>query len=110
MENDTPQQKKLSRTSSDKIYEQVYSRPFRKAIKKCSKSGNGQLGLVWEIVKRLSKGEVLDQKYKDHKLSGSMQNLRECHAAPDLLIVYCFDEEAKELRLEYLGNHSELFG
>jgi mRNA interferase YafQ len=109
MENDTPQQKKLSENSSSNIYILVHSRAFRKSLKKYKRSGTGYVPKVMEIILKLAKGEMLDKKYHDHKLNGSMENFRECHVAPDLLIVYRIKEETRELLLEYLGSHSELF-
>lgn len=110
MENDMPQQRKPSKSSLVEIYKQVHSKSFRKAIKRYLGSGRGQVFLIQEVVLKLTRGETLDFKYRDHKLTGDMQNYRECHVTPDLLLMYEIKGVEKELHLLKVGTHSELFG
>ena len=62
-----------------------------------------------EIIEKLSKGEVLEQKYNDHKLKGNYSEYRECHIKPDLLLIYKKKEDILILTYVDLGSHSELF-
>jgi mRNA interferase YafQ len=45
---------------------------------------------------------------RDHPLSGEWIGHRECHLAPDLLLIY--RKSPGLLELTRLGSHSELFG
>ena len=51
----------------------------------------------------------LPEIYKDHPLSGEWNSYRDCHIAPDLLLIYRIDRQVKELQLVRLGSHSDLF-
>ncbi|MBI3589662.1 MAG: type II toxin-antitoxin system YafQ family toxin, partial [Candidatus Liptonbacteria bacterium] len=50
---------------------------------------------------------VLPDKYQDHQLKGDLVEFRECHIAPNILLIYKIDNNY--LRLNNLGSHSELF-
>ena len=41
------------------------------------------LSLLDEVVDTLSQGKTLEEKYRDHGLSGKFQGFRECHVKPD---------------------------
>ena len=73
--------------------------------KKCSQTQGRKL----EIIEKLSKGEVLEQKYNDHKLKGNYSEYRECHIKPDLLLIYKKKKDILILTYVDLGSHSELF-
>ena len=62
-----------------------------------------------EIIEKLSKGEVLEQKYNDHKLKGNYSEYRECHIKPDLLLIYKKKEDILILTYVDLVSHSKLF-
>ena len=57
----------------------------------------------------LANDEALDDRYRDHNLSGNWAGYRECHIKPDLLLIYRKTDH-DELRLARLGSHGELFG
>jgi len=80
---------------------------FKKGFKKLSEKNQDKLLLV---VEKLSSGEILDAKYKDHALIGNFLGCRECHIKPDLLLIYRISDEILELALIEVGAHSELFG
>ena len=79
---------------------------FKKQYKKLSLNDKEFLK---EVVILLANNEVLDEKYKDHKLTGNFHHLRECHIKPDLLLVYKKDNDILELALVQVGNHNSLF-
>jgi len=83
------------------------SKSFKKAFKKLSSKHQYA---VFEIVGLLAMGESLDEKYKDHELSGNFKGCRECHVKPDLLLIYRINDGLLELALLEVGKHSELFG
>ena len=49
----------------------------------------------------------LAAKLRDHPLRGGYRGRRECHVAPDWLLVYKLEEDA--VIFERTGSHSDLF-
>ena len=62
-----------------------------------------------EVIKLLSGGFKLPEKYKDHQLKGKYKYLRECHIQPDWLLIYTIEKKLKILYLLRTGTHSDLF-
>ena len=81
---------------------------FKKYLKKAQKRGY-DLELLKYVIKKLSDGETLDEKYKDHPLIGNYSNRRECHIQPDWLLIYQIVESDLILVLTRTGTHSDLF-
>jgi len=65
--------------------------------------------LLKEVIILLSQNIELEEKYKDHKLTGNFKDLRECHIKPDLLLIYKINDDILELALVQVGNHNSLF-
>lgn len=59
------------------------------------------------IVARLAADEPLDARYRDHALTGNRVGHRECHIAPDWLLIYRIEDGV--LELVRTGSHTELF-
>lgn len=68
-----------------------------------------QIELLDEIIKKLAKGEALSPQNKDHPLSGNWIGHRECHIAPDWLLIYHIDKDILVLTLTRVGTHNDLF-
>ena len=66
--------------------------------------------LLKDIVNRLANGIPLDEKNKDHALSGNWSGHRECHILPDWLLIYRIENDVLVLTLSRTGTHSDLFG
>jgi mRNA interferase YafQ len=79
---------------------------FKKDIKRLKKRGK-KFEDFKEVISKLSKGERLIAKYRDHILSGQYKGTRECHIEPDWLLIYELTD--KELVLIRTGTHSDLF-
>ena len=62
-----------------------------------------------EVVKKLSFGLPLEEKYKDHALEGNWKNHRELHIRPDWLLIYQIKDDILILELSRTGTHSDLF-
>ena len=77
-------------------------------LKRARKRGF-DLSLLTEILKKLAGGETLPVKNKDHALSGNYAGCRECHIAPDWLLIYEVDGNSLILYLIRTGSHSDLF-
>ena len=65
--------------------------------------------MLKSVVKKLADGEKLDEKHRDHALTGNWKNYRECHIQPDWLLVYRYEKDILILTLARTGSHSELF-
>ncbi len=63
-----------------------------------------------EILELLASGNPLPQKYKDHQLPGALNDFREYHIEPDLLLMYQIFGNELILSATATGSHSDLFG
>lgn len=81
---------------------------FQKDAKRIQKRGYN-IDLLTEIIKKLANGERLLPKNRDHALTGNYASCRECHIAPDWLLVYEILEKELILYLTRTGSHSDLF-
>lgn len=80
---------------------------FKKDLKKAKKQGRN-IDLLGSLIKSLQQGHELDEKYQDHYLGGNWKDHRECHIAPNWLLIYKTTDS--EIRLARVGSHAELFG
>ncbi|MDL2301038.1 type II toxin-antitoxin system YafQ family toxin [Lachnospiraceae bacterium OttesenSCG-928-D06] len=83
-----------------------YSTKFKKDFKTCVKRGYKML-LLHQAIDTLRIPAPLPEKNRDHNLSGNYSGYRECHIAPDWLLIYIQTDE--ELKLDRTGTHSDLF-
>lgn len=81
---------------------------YKKELKRTLKRGH-DINLIKAIVLKLANGDPLDAKHKDHSLSGSFAGFRECHIAPDWLLIYLIENDIMTLTLTRTGSHSGLF-
>lgn len=75
----------------------VYSSQFKKDFKKARKLPLSELKVIFDVISALERGEVLDEKLKDHELTGNWANYRECHIKPDLLLIYRVEDSMLKL-------------
>lgn len=87
----------------------VWTTQFKKDYKLALKR-HMDIELLDNIIRCLSRGEVLPEKNKDHALSGDWVGHRECHILPDWLLVYRVEDDILVLTLARTGTHSDLFG
>lgn len=90
------------------MYRIVATGKFKKDLKLLIKRGYN-MKLMDDIVTKLSNGEKLPEKNKDHALIGNYVGKRECHITPDWLLVYEIDNGNLILFLTRTGTHSDLF-
>lgn len=81
---------------------------FQKDLKRVKKRGY-DLNLLSDVIKKLAAGETLPEKNRDHSLTGDYSHCRECHIAPDWLLIYEIDDGELILYLTRTGTHSDLF-
>ena len=86
----------------------VSSNQFKKDLKLAIKRGL-KIEKLRDVVNSLAGQETLDEKIRDHVLTGEYRGFRECHIEPDWLLVYRVDEGELELFLFRTGSHSDLF-
>lgn len=89
-------------------YEIKPSTRFQKDLKRAQKRGQ-DLALLTAVIQQLAAGETLPPKNRDHALTGDYTGLRECHIAPDWLLVYKYADENLILYLLRTGSHADLF-
>lgn len=86
----------------------VLSNQFKKDVKLAAKRGYN-LDLLDVVVEKLANQQTLEEKYRDHALTGNYKGFRECHIEPDWLLVYRVNQEELFLFLSRTGSHSDLF-
>ena len=86
----------------------IYTSQFKKDLK-VAKKQNKNMDKLFNVIELLSNGNKLDDKYKDHELSGNYKGTRECHIDLDWLLVYEYKNDVLVLLLNRLGSHSKLF-
>ena len=82
---------------------------FKRDFKNVSKQSYFDKELFEEIVLQLAQDIPLDEKYRDHGLSGDYAGARECHIKPDWLLIYLIEDDILTLTLTSTGTHADLF-
>ncbi len=91
-----------------KIKTVTYGKQMRRDLKLAVKRGY-DISKLDEVIDILCTTQLLPEKYKDHSLSGNYTGYRECHVAPDWLLIYKIENEILTLVLFRTGTHSDLF-
>ncbi|MGN0434443.1 MAG: type II toxin-antitoxin system YafQ family toxin [Bilifractor sp.] len=86
----------------------IMTTQFRKDLKRINKRGK-DLSLLKDVLQTLREEQALEEKYRDHALTGNYIGFRECHIQPDWLLVYAINKEELILTASRTGNHSDLF-
>lgn len=85
-----------------------YQTAFKRDYKRIKKRGY-DVRLLEKAIELLAEGKGLPAGYHDHALSGDYSGCRECHIAPDWLLIYEIVERELLLYLTRTGTHSDLF-
>ena len=85
-----------------------FTNRFKKDYKLMLKRGC-KPALLESVVEQLRLRQPLPDKNRDHELIGDYAGFRECHIAPDWLLIYRVEEDALILTLTRTGTHSDLF-
>ena len=85
----------------------VVTTQFKRDLKLCHRR-HWDLSKLTAVMELLANGETLPPVHRDHPLLGKWIPKRECHIAPDWLLVY--EVTPTELRLARTGTHADLFG
>lgn len=90
------------------MYKIVYTNRMKRDARLMQKRGKDMNKLV-NVLEFLSAGEPLPEKFRDHQLTGSLKDFRECHIEPDWLLIYQYFEDELILSALATGTHSDLF-
>ena len=76
-----------------------------------SRSGKHDLNVLKDAMMLLIANDApLPAEWKDHRLKGALEDMRECHIKGDLLLVYQIDYGPVEgISFLRAGTHSEIF-
>lgn len=86
----------------------VSTNQFKKDLKRLKKQGKN-LNKLKVILQKLINDENLEPSLRDHNLVGNYEGFRECHIAPDWLLIYKIDKNQIILIASRTASHSELF-
>lgn len=64
---------------------------------------------LFTVVEKLANDEILEENYREHKLTGNYTGCRECHIELDWLLIYEKVDDNLILILNRTGSHSDLF-
>lgn len=82
------------------------TKAFKKDLERCRKRGY-DMNIARVVMGRLIHRENLAPMFNDHPLQGEWSGHRECHLAPDWLLIY--RDDGKVVTFERTGTHSDLF-
>lgn len=78
------------------MYGLNYTGKFKKDLKTCQKR-KYNIKLLQNVIDVLRIPEQLEEKHKDHSLTGNYAGFRECHILPDWLLIYRYNGDCLEL-------------
>lgn len=90
------------------MLELVTTTQFHKDLKRLRKRG-ANIQEFDTVLQTLCTEEPLSEKHRDHALFGNYIGFRECHVAPDWLLVYAIDKGKLILTTSRTGSHADLF-
>jgi len=79
---------------------------FKRSFKELKLNNKEEMAYI-DVIYNLLSGVKLTSNYKDHQLQGTLEEFRECHIQPDLLLIYKFENDV--LKLVNIGTHGSLF-
>lgn len=85
-----------------------YTSKFKRDLK-LAKRRNKDIPSLQSIMRKIEHEKPLDQRFKDHPLSGKWVGFRELHVEPDWLLIYKLIPHEKVVIFVRTGTHSDLF-
>lgn len=86
----------------------AYTAQFKKDVKRKKKQG-ADLSNLDALITKLRRQDKLEDRFRDHELTGNWRGHRECHIEPNWLLIYKVDEGELILTAVRTGSHSDLF-
>jgi len=87
----------------------VFTNKMKRDVKLMQKRGK-DISKLTTTLSLLASGKPMPPKYRDHRLSGHLNDFRECHIEGDWLLMYQIFEDKLILSASGTGTHSDLFG
>ena len=66
-------------------YKIKFTSRFKKDLKQAKKQGK-DIEKLFDIIEKIVKDETLDERYRDHSLTGNYKGTRECYIEPDFFV------------------------
>ena len=82
-----------------------FRRDYRREIR--GRHGSALRADFIDLLTALARDQPLDERYRDHALTGSWKDHRDCHVKPDLVLIYRKPDD-RTLQLVRIGSHAEL--
>lgn len=86
----------------------IESKKYQKSLKIYVRHKSFSIAKLEKIIILIQKQTPLDPKYRDHKLKGKLEGVRECHIYPNVLLIYKILEKELVLLLVDIGSHPKL--
>lgn len=86
----------------------VESKKYRKSLEIYLRHKSFHISKLEKIIFLIQRQIPLDPIYRDHKLKGALEGIRECHVYPNILLMYEILEKESVLSLMDIGSHSKL--
>ena len=80
---------------------------FKRDYRMCKRRGF-ELEELRAVMGCLIAREPLEERHRDHELSGEWKSHRDCHVRPDWILIYRIADDT--ITFERTGTHSDLFG
>ena len=87
----------------------MFTARMKRDVKRMKRRGK-DLGKLTDVLDALARREALPERNRDHALTGSLADFRECHIEPDWLLLYQIYEDVLILSATAAGSHADLFG
>ncbi len=85
-----------------------YTAQFKRDYKREKRKQHNDLDKkLMLVIESLATDAQLSESLRDHRLSGSWKDHRDCHIRPNLILIYR-KPDADTLELVRLGSHSDL--
>ena len=90
------------------MLEIVYTNKMKRDVRLMVKRGKN-ISKLTAVLSLLASRQKLPEKYRDHQLSGNLNDFRECHIENDWLLLYQIFDDKLILSASATGTHSDLF-
>ena len=86
----------------------VFTSRMKRDVKRMKRRGKDIDKLI-AVLDMLARQEQLPERNRDHALTGSFSDFRECHIEPDWLLMYQVIDDLLVLSAIATGTHADLF-
>ena len=86
----------------------MFTNRMKRDVKRMKKRGK-DIEKLTAVLDALARQQPLPERNRDHALSGSLADFRECHIEPDWLLLYQVFEDVLILSATATGTHADLF-